>query len=101
MNKKQFNRIKSLYRDKVSDQVCITSIIEMSNSNFEAATFITKFYNEMIIIPIMEEYKITKAELFQWQDLEKRLNNEMKGITNESPSGEESTNLEDQRPDKV
>ena len=72
MNKKQFNRVKSLYRDKVSTTVCVITIIELSNSHTEAATFISKFYNEMIVDPI-------KLELEAWQEVERRIRQPLNG----------------------
>jgi hypothetical protein len=73
MNKKQFNRITNLYRDGVTDNICITSIIEMSKSDFEASIFISRFYNEMVIDPLEEEIKTLRLELRQWQEIEERL----------------------------
>ena len=96
MNKKQFNRITNLYRDGVSEQVCITSIIEMSKSDFEASTFISRFYNEMILASLCKENEALTLELNQWQKLEKRL----KEIEDESSNREKSSNVEDQRPNE-
>ena len=54
MNKKQMARVVNLYRDGVSLEVCISSIIEMSKTNLDAGISITKFIESMKII---DEYK--------------------------------------------
>lgn len=60
MNKKKMERVKSLYRDGVSMDVCFSSIMGMSSSDTEAAVFIRKFVREMVEQPLREE--ITRLE---------------------------------------
>ena len=62
MNKKKLERVKSLYRDGVSLDVCLSSIIGMSSSDTEASVFIRKFVREMIEGPLKEEINKLKAE---------------------------------------
>ena len=73
MNKKQYARVKSLYMDKVSLEVCIIAINEMSKNETESAVFITKFFNEMIINPLKHELETTRLELESWQRIEKEI----------------------------
>jgi len=82
MNKKQFARVTSLYRDGVTPQVCITAIMAMSRSDTEAAIFIDKFYSNIYVWkkPINEPINI------------------IRDIKNELSNGEKPSNLEDQRP---
>ena len=73
MNKKQFARIKALYKDGVSKVVCITSIIEMSKSHTEAAIFIDRFFEHLL--------RTLSLELRAWQDVERRRAEIETGIT--------------------
>ena len=55
MNKKKLDRVKSLYRDGVSMDVCLSSIMGMSTSHTDAAIFIRRFVRDMIEFPLYEE----------------------------------------------
>ena len=92
MNKKQFNRVTSLYRDGVSSEVCVTTIIEMSQTNTEASIFICKFFNEMIIEPLSREMLEFRVEYEPFKKGEKK---DVK-----SSNGSQPTNMADQRPDE-
>lgn len=72
MNKKQFARVLSLWRDKVSEEICVCTIIELSGSNTEAAIFIAKFYNEVFSGLIKENAEFSD-ELSAWKKIERDL----------------------------
>jgi hypothetical protein len=68
MNKKKMERVKSLYRDGVSMDVCFSSIMGMSSSDTEAAVFIRKFVREMIEQPLREEIAKLHKDAFMLQN---------------------------------
>jgi hypothetical protein len=55
MNKKQQARVEALYRDGVSPEVCGSIIIGMSHNDTEASIFIHKFYEKMVIQPLLDD----------------------------------------------
>ena len=89
MNKRQLTRVTNLYRDGVSPEVCVSSIIEMSRTNTEAGVFICKFFNSTIINPLKQK----AGKSFKYPVVTK-----IGGLYNEPPCGAATAELENQRP---
>lgn len=90
MNKKQFNRVKSLYHDGVSMDVCFSSIMGMSQNHTEAAVFIRRFVQEMIEAPLYEEIDRKMKEIESWETLLQKETEEY-----EPSNGKRSSHVED------
>ena len=101
MNKKQFNRVKSLYRDKVSSEICVSTIISMSNTTTEASIFIEKFYQETQIQKLKDVVGSWKDEAMSWESQAKDWKRSAleRDKQNEPFNGAKLTNVEDQRSD--